>query len=157
MNKSLSIPEWHQMALDGTAPPVRIMLNGGSMNPLIRWNKDYVTIIPPDRELVPGDIVLFVEPGAGRYVVHRVWNMENGKVMTWGDSCERPDGWLPAEAIWGRVVLIERGNKEIHPNPQKGMQWAKFWHHGVKVYHLYMRCRNGIARRIKKLKLRSFL
>ena len=72
MNMSLSIPEWHRMALEGAAPPVRILLNGGSMNPLIRWNKDYVTIIPPDRKLVPGDIVLFIEPKTERYVVPRM-------------------------------------------------------------------------------------
>ena len=151
MNKSLSIPEWHQMALDGTAPPVRILLNGGSMNPLIRWNKDYVTIVPPDRELVPGDIVLFVEPGTGRYIVHRVWNLENGKVLTWGDSCERPDGWLPTEAIWGRVVLIERGKRKIETNPQRGLRWAKFWHKAGKVYRLIKRYWNAVVRRIKKL------
>ncbi len=151
MNRSFSIPEWHQMAIGGTAPPVRILLNGGSMNPLIRWNKDYVTIVPPDRELVPGDIVLFVEPGTGRYIVHRVWNLENGKALTWGDNCERPDGWLPAEAIWGRVVLIERGKRKIETNPQRGLRWAKIWHKAGKACRLANGYRAAIVRRIKKL------
>ena len=150
MNKSLSISEWHQMAMAGNAPPVRILLNGGSMNPLIRWNKDYVTIAPINRDLELGDIVLFAEPNTGRYVVHRVWKIQNGQVLTWGDSCEKPDNWLPIEAIWGLVVLIERDRRKIKPNPKNGMRWAKFWHHGVKVYHLYIRFRDGIARRIKK-------
>lgn len=150
MNKSLAISEWHRMAMEGTAPPVRILLNGGSMNPLIRWNKDYVTIVPINRDLEIGDIVLFAEPITGRYVVHRVWEIQNGQVLTWGDSCEEPDHWLPIEAIWGLVVLIERGHRTIKPNPKNGMRWAKFWHHGVKVYHLYIRVRDGIARRIKK-------
>ncbi len=153
MNKSLSIPEWHRLALQGVAPPVRILLNGGSMNPLIRWNKDYVTIVPLNQELVPGDIVLFAVSEAGRYVVHRVWEIRSGQVLTWGDSCEKPDGWLPIEAIWGQVVLIERGRREIKPNPKKGLRWARFWHHGVKVYHLYRRYRDGIIRQIKKLNL----
>ena len=151
MNKSLSIPEWHRMALEGAAPPVRILLNGGSMSPLIRWNKDYVTIIPPDRELVPGDIVLFVSPDGGRYAVHRVWEIQDGQVLTWGDSCEKPDGWFPNEAIWGRVVLIERGQREISPDPTRGFRWAKFWHKAGKVYRLYHGYRAAIARRIKKL------
>lgn len=151
MNMSLSIPEWHRMALEGAAPPVRILLNGGSMNPLIRWNKDYVTIIPPDRKLVPGDIVLFIEPKTERYVVHRIWEIRNGQALTWGDSCEKPDGWFPIDAIWGRVVLIERGQREINPDPVKGLRWAKFWHKAGKVYRLYSGYRAAIVRRIKKL------
>lgn len=151
MNRSLSIPEWHQLALTGIAPPVRILLNGGSMNPLIRWNKDYVTIVPLDRELVLGDIVLFAESEAGRFVVHRVWDIRDGRVLTWGDNCEKPDGWLPLHAIWGRVVLIERGRRKISPDPERGLRWAKFWHKNGKGYRLYRVYRAAIARRIKKL------
>ncbi len=151
MNKSLAIPEWHRMAMEGTAPPVRIPLNGNSMFPLIRWNKDYVTIVPLDRELTLGDIVLIAEPGTGRYVMHRVWELRDGQVLTWGDHCVEPDGWVPAEAIWGRAVLIERGRREIPTDPGKGLRWAKFWHQAGKAYRLYERYRNGIARRIKKL------
>lgn len=151
MNKSLAIPEWHKMAMEGNAPPVRIMLNGGSMNPLIRWNKDYVTIVPPNRELIPGDIVLFAEPVTERYVVHRIWESRNGRVLTWGDNCNAPDGWLPEDAIWGQVILIERGRREICPDPVKGLRWAKFWHKAGKLYRLIKRYHNGLARRIKKL------
>ena len=61
MNRSLSIPEWHRMAMEGAAPPVRILLNGGSMFPLIRWNRDYVTIAPLKEPPVIGDIVLIAE------------------------------------------------------------------------------------------------
>ena len=151
MNKSLSVPEWHRMAMDGNAPPVKILLNGASMFPLIRWNRDYVTIIPLDRELVLGDIVLISEPDTGRFVAHRVWEIRDGKVMTWGDHCVEPDRWVSAEAIWGRVVLIERGRREIRTDPIKGLRWAKFWHQAGKIYRLYERYRNGIMRRIKKL------
>lgn len=153
MNRSLSIPEWRQMAIEGEAPPTRILLNGGSMSPLIRWNKDYVTIISLDRSLVCGDIVLVAEPDTGRYVVHRVWKIENGQIMTWGDSCRNPDRWVPMDAVWGRVVLIERGKREIRTDPKKGMRWARFWHQAGKVYRLFRRYRDGIARRIKRQKV----
>lgn len=151
MNKSLSIPEWHQMAMEGNAPPVRIPLNGYSMFPLIRKGIDFVTIIPLDRKLALGDIVLISEPDTGRYVMHRVWETQDGQVLTWGDHCAEPDRWVPIEAIWGRAVLIERGRREIHTDPVKGLRWAKFWHQAGKVYRLYERYRNGIIRRIKKL------
>lgn len=151
MNTTLPIPEWHRMAIDGKAPPVRIPLNGWSMSPLIRRAQDYVTIIPVDRELVPGDIVLIAEPDIGRYVMHRVWEIRSGQVETWGDNCERPDGWYSLDAIWGRAILIERGNRKIKTNPKKGMRWAKIWHQTRKVYQLYDKCRNGLIRRFKKM------
>ena len=152
MNKSISIPEWHQMAMNGSAPPVRIQLKGYSMNPLIRGFRDYVTVIPLEERLQIGDIVLFCEPGTERFVMHRVWEQKDGKVLTWGDNCPKPDGWLPAEAIWGRISLIERGKHKIQPNPHKGITWAKFWHQAGKVYRLCRQYKAGILRRIRKRK-----
>ncbi|MBR5179714.1 MAG: hypothetical protein IKW90_13070 [Lachnospiraceae bacterium] len=134
MKKTISIPEWHCMAMEGDAPPVRITLNGNSMFPLVRWNRDYVTITPLNGEIVVGDIVLFNEPGTGRYVVHRVWEIENDNALTWGDHCDRPDGWISESCIWGKVSLVERGKRQIKPNPKRGLRWAKFWHKAGRVY-----------------------
>ncbi len=156
MNRTLSIPEWHQMAKAGNAPPVRIPLNGYSMVPLIRCRKDFVTIIPLDRELILGDIVLVAEPDTGRYVMHRVWEIQDDQVMTWGDNCVQPDRWVPMDAVWGRAELIERGRWEIKPDPIKGMRWARFWHQAGKVYRFMERGKNGIARKIRKLVMRGF-
>ena len=151
MNRSLSIHEWHQMAMEGNAPPVRIPLNGYSMFPLIRKGLDYVTIVPLDRDLIPGDIVLFAETDVERFVMHRVWEIRDGQILTWGDYCDKPDGWIQADKIWGRAVLIERGNRNIQPNPKKGMRWAKFWHKAKKTYEIYTNIRVGMNRIIKKL------
>lgn len=134
MNISLSISEWHCMAEEGSAPPVRIFLNGNSMFPLVRQNRDYVTITPIICELGVGDIVLFNEPITGRYVVHRIWEIKDNLVLTWGDHCDRSDGWIPKSSVWGKVSLIERGKRQIKPNPKKGLRWAKFWHKAGKVY-----------------------
>ena len=81
MNRSISIPEWHQLAESGTALPVRIQLNGSSMAPLIRINHDYVTVIPLKETPIAGDIVLFFEPRSDRYIVHRVWDVQNGQIL----------------------------------------------------------------------------
>ena len=152
MRQSLSIAEWHRMAKQGAAPPAHITLSGYSMNPLIRGYRDYVTIIPPDRPPVTGDIVLFHEAGRERYVVHRVWKIQDGRVLTWGDNCREADGWIPAEDVWGRVVLIERGKRSIRPDPEKGMRWARFWHQAGKAWRMAERIRNGIKRRIIRTK-----
>lgn len=152
MNRSYSIPQWHRMALEGNAPPVRILLQGSSMSPLIRMKRDYVTVAAPEGIPVRGDIVLFADPGRPRYVVHRVWAVKEGKVLTWGDNCPNPDGWLPAESVWGKIVLIERGRWKIKPDPGKGIRWALFWHHAGKGYRLCQKCKRGIFRIAGRLK-----
>ena len=81
-----------------------------------------------------GDIVLFCEPGTGRYVVHRVWDIKNGMVLTWGDNCDSPDAWMTVNDIWGKVILIERGKHKITPDAQKGLLFARFWHITGRAY-----------------------
>ncbi len=151
MQRSLSIPEWHQMVVAGSAPPVRIQLNGNSMFPLIRYQRDYVTIVPLNEPPVAGDIVLFSDPSRERYVMHRVWQVKDGKALTWGDSCDRTDGWIPLEDIWGKALQVERGGKTIHMNAQRGILWASFWHRTGKVYRFACRIKHGIVRRIWKI------
>ena len=153
MNKTLSISEWHRMAMEGVAPPMRILLNGYSMEPLVRRNIDYVTIVPLKDNISVGDIVLFSDKNTERFVVHRVWEVKSEKVLTWGDNCHGPDGWFPLDAIWGKVVLIEHGKRVIHPNPKKGLWWARFWHKVRPGYYSAWRIKETITRRIKKLKV----
>ena len=151
MIKTLSIPDWHKMAAEGNAPPVRIRLSGYSMNPLIRGCRDYVTVKPVEEEIVVGDIVLFFGPEKNRYVIHRVWELKEDKVLTWGDNCLKPDGWIMKENVWGKVVLIERGKRVIHPDPQKGKRWATFWHPLGRIYRFVRRIKQGILYRIRKM------
>ncbi len=151
MKKTLSVPEWHQLAIQGSAPPVRIPLMGNSMYPLVRYNRDFVTVAPMEGLPETGDIVLFRDHLRDLYVMHRVWNVKEGKVLTWGDNCSGADGWIPVEEILGKAILIERGEKKIIPNPQRGMRWAKFWHHVGKVYRLSVRIKGKIPRRIIRL------
>ena len=144
------------MAMNGEAPPVRIILDGGSMRPLIRRGRDYVTVVPLRDEPVAGDIVLFSDESQERYVVHRVWKVKSGKILTWGDNCATPDGWIQLESIWGKIEQIERGKRTIHPEPKKGLRWAKFWHKVRPWYMFYQRIKQGVAHRIKNGKCEHF-
>ena len=153
MHQSISVQEWHRLASEGNAPPVRITLSGYSMNPLIRGFRDYVTVAPLHCIPSIGDIVLICEPATERYIMHRVWDIKDGMIQTWGDNCTGPDGWFAPEKIWGKVVLIERGRRRIVPEPEKGLKWAKFWHKAGKGYRLCRRYKNGMLRRIKKLRV----
>ena len=151
MQRSLSIPEWRQLVDEGNAPPVRIQLGGSSMSPLIRYKKDYVTIIPIEAPPVPGDIVLFADLIRDRYVMHRVWKVKNGEVLTWGDNCDRKDGWIPMDDIWGKALQVERGRKTIQMNARRGLLWASFWHRAGRVYRFVSRMKNGVLRRMRKI------
>ena len=133
---SLSVSEWHRLSLEGTMLPVRTLIGGYSMEPLIRYNRDYVTIIPLSESLAVGDIVLFSDPYQKRYVLHRVWTLENERVLTWGDNCDSPDAWMTVNDIWGKVILIERGKHKITPDARKGLLFARFWHITGRAYRI---------------------
>ena len=135
-NHSLSVSEWHNLSLEGTMLPVRTLIKGYSMEPLIRYNRDYVTVIPLSESLAEGDIVLFSDPYQKRYVLHRVWTLENERVLTWGDNCDRPDAWMTVNDIWGKVILIERGKHKITPDARKGLLFARFWHIAGRAYRI---------------------
>ena len=153
MNRTLSVTEWHCLAREGTKLPVRIPLAGWSMDPLIRGERDLVTVIPLDAIPQIGDIVLLSDRNRDRYVMHRVWALNNDEILTWGDNCLRPDGWLPLEDVWGKAVLIERGNRKIVPDPARGMKWARFWHQAGKIYRPYIKCKYTLKSRIEKLRV----
>ena len=153
MNRTLSIPEWHRLAQEGTKLPVRIPLSGWSMDPLIRGGRDLITVVPLEEKPQIGDIVLFAEPKGERYVMHRVWDLNNDEILTWGDNCLRPDGWLPINAVWGKAVLIERGERNIRTDPARGMKWARFWHQAGKIYRPYIKCKYALRSRIEKLRV----
>ena len=132
---TLTISEWHELAREGSAPPMRIQVHGNSMYPMIRINRDYVTIRPPEDRPEAGDIVLFADPPRSRYVLHRVWQTDGDRVLTWGDNCLGPDGWIPLDLVWGRVTLIERGRRTICPDRASGLRLARIWHPAVRVRH----------------------
>ncbi|MBR2942674.1 MAG: S24/S26 family peptidase [Clostridia bacterium] len=59
VRRSLGIEQWHALGQQGDRIPVTITLEGDSMRPLIRRGRDRVTIVPLDREIRKGDVVLF--------------------------------------------------------------------------------------------------
>lgn len=151
MIQRISIPKWHEMALAGQAPPMRILIQGHSMYPLIRKGRDYVTIQPLTETPRQGDIVLFYYPEHDSYVLHRAWKVENGQVLTWGDNCRRPDGWFDQGLVWGRVSLVERGFLRIRPGVRRGMLLARIWHVLGKDYRAAQSKKRRMIAAIKKL------
>lgn len=108
--RSVSISQWCEWARSGTAPAVTIRLDGDSMRPLVRRNRDAVTIQPLTRPLRRGDVVLF-RSHAGQHIVHRVWKLRGEAVQTVGDNCWNPDPWISAEQVLGLVVSVRRDER----------------------------------------------
>lgn len=111
--RSLSVEEWHGLALDGANIPVTLKLDGGSMRPLIRKQQDSVTVVPVFRPLKKGDIVLFVRID-GAYVIHRVWKIKGETVTTLGDACVDFDAPMSVFQVWGIAVREERNGKTLN-------------------------------------------
>lgn len=124
--RNISIETWHTLSLHGQAPPVKIYLDGGSMRPLIRRKTDKVTILPLDKPLERGDIVLF-KSADGRFVVHRVWQFHDDWIQTLGDWCIFPDAPIPRENIYGVVTEMKRGGKYYSLDAPEFRAFGKFW------------------------------
>lgn len=124
--RQLSIAQWRALAENGTVIPMRIPLEGDSMRPLIRRGCDPVTIAPLSRALKRGDVVLFENP-PGRYVVHRVRRLKDGRVQTLGDNCWNPDPWMDEKQVLGQALQAERNGRRIPLDNRAARAFGRLW------------------------------
>lgn len=111
-------------------------------------NKDYVTLMPRKRDVIRGDVVMFHDSIRERYVLHRVWKINEDNVLTWGDNCFNPDGWMKSDQVWGLAIRVERGKLNIKCD-QSGMRKL-----GILVGHLrhaYIRIRRPFYLLVSKV------
>lgn len=149
ITRSIPMETWCALAREGNAPPVTICLEGDSMRPLIRRGRDPVTIIPLQRPLKRGEVVLF-QLGT-RYIVHRVWKLADGRVRTFGDNCWNPDPWIPAGQVLGLVAKYSRNGRAHRLDTPTARAWGRFWMMIHPLRLLYLRCRSLAARIVKRL------
>lgn len=123
------------------------------MRPLVRRGRDHVTITPLTRALKKGDVVLFARRD-GRYVVHRVRRLRVGAVETLGDACRNPDGWMPADCIWGLVTRVERGGRAINLDTPFSRSLGRVWMALLPLRRLYYSARRFAGRCYHALKRR---
>ena len=85
---------------------------GPSMNPTLKPG-DRLHIIPYDgQDIRRGDVVVFVPPGGGSKIIHRVVSIHSQGIKTRGDNNNELDQWvLKPDQILGCVVSAQRGNR----------------------------------------------
>ena len=147
--RSISISEWISLAEEGAAPPVTIPLEGSSMQPFIRRHVDPVTIVPLQRPLKKGDVVLFTT-GPDRFVVHRVWKLEKDRVQTLGDHCMNTAPWLPYACILGHVVAFRRNGRRYRLDTAAARTLGRIWMILYPIRKRYLRLRSFAGRCYRK-------
>ena len=152
---SFSVAKWHEAARAGTDLPVRFKVVGWSMRPLIRRERDAVTVVPLRRAPEVGDIVLFYRESKADYVLHRVFRVNGDMVQTFGDGCLAPDPWTHARNVWGVAVKIERGRAVFDPNGFLCRLYARIWV-GLWRVRRWMFLPGRIVRKIGRIVKRLF-
>ena len=150
LTRAIPMETWCELAKEGSAPPVTICLEGDSMRPLIRRGKDPVTIIPLARPLEKGDVVLFRL--GERYIVHRVWKLEDGRVRTFGDNCWNPDPWIPENQVLGLVVKYARDGRGHRLDTPQARAWGRAWMVLRPAWKLYRRARSLVGRALRYIR-----
>ena len=145
LTRSISIDDWYALAKDGAAPSVTIPLDGNSMLPLIRKGIDPVTIIPLQRPLKRGDVVLFTT-AEGMYIVHRVWKIRGNCVQTLGDRCVHPDPWIPQDQVLGLASGFSRNNIKHRLDRVPARLWGRIWMAIFPLRKCYLNGRSLIGR-----------
>ena len=153
--RTITLEEWAEYAQKGVDIPITVPLHGSSMEPMIRYMKDPVTIIPLKREPLVGDIVMF-RRADGAYVAHRVYRVTPDRIITWGDNCAAPDAPLRRENVLGLLTAMERGGKRYNLDTDRQRQYGKRWmEKGRGPWMMYRRVRGKVGRTIRGIRQKT--
>lgn len=112
----LSLTEWISITQNkDIIIPITLHTTSGSMLPVIRIKEDTVIVIPCElKDAHIGDIVLIrkLDTSAG-VVLHRLYRIKNGKIITLGDNMRQPDNEENVEMLLGRAISITGPRKNI--------------------------------------------
>ena len=123
---------------------------GRSMEPLLRQNRDLVTIRVPASRLQKYDVALYRQ--GGEHVLHRVIAVRDGHYLTRGDNTYRLET-VPEDAVIGVLTDFSRMGKS-HTVTEPGYRcYVRLW---TALYPLRRVCRRikhglrGAARRLAR-------
>ncbi len=119
-----------------------ITVTGNSMWPLLAHGRDRVVLRkqPPKN----GDIVLFC-PVKGKYLLHRINRLKNGRFRTAGDGNCFHDGSFPVSCIVGTAGAIVRKGKRKEANSFDLRLWSSLWRRLFPARKLLLRLLRALA------------
>lgn len=99
-------------------------VTGNSMWPLLAHGRDRVVIKkqPPQK----GDVVLYC-PVEGKYLLHRINRLKNGRFRAAGDANCFHDGSFPESCVMGTVIRLCRKGKWMETNSLRLRLWSFWW------------------------------
>lgn len=126
---------------------VVIMTKGLSMLPFIEGKKDSVLLVKPEG-LKRGDIAL-AEVAPGKYVLHRVLEVNEGKVILKGDGNYRGQEICPLKKVAGKVKEVQHMDGSL-TDPQSPGQMRR-WQRWIAIPAIVRRYYLAFYRRIKRI------
>lgn len=131
----LSLEQWREAVAENPDLSVEVFTNGHSMRPLLRVRGDSVKLVQFKREMVIGDIILFLRAD-GKQIIHRLCWMDEENVQTIGDNCDRKDAVVPRSSVVGLVTHVSNRGHLIHVDTRLGRFYGKFmiWSNPVRMF-----------------------
>lgn len=123
----IAVDQWLELneSCNNSGFPVTFRVKGRSMLPIIRPDRDTVTVHPVSEPLKIGDIVLFQNRDI--YCLHRIIKIEGNGVQTQGDGNQYPDNWINNDQILGKATLVKRGLFTIKFDSFIARKWSGLW------------------------------
>lgn len=121
---------------------------GNSMLPMLRNNRDTVTLAKPSFPLKKYELPLFVRKN-GQYVLHRVVGTSQGKYVMRGDNQFVNEYGIEEEQIIGIVTSFTRKGKKYSSDTFSYQIYCRVWVASVRIRYYYRRVRR-FAGRVKR-------
>ncbi len=126
----------------------RIYPSGTSMLPLLRQERDSVSLSKPSGYLNKNDIA-FYRRDNGAYILHRVIKSENGIYTMCGDNQIVPEGNVEHRNIIGVVTRIFRDDKPFDTNSTGHRIYLFIWRNFF-IRRVYLKLRFIFNRKQEK-------
>ncbi len=125
--------------------------SGVSMLPMLRQNKDLVTIVPYDgRGLKKYDAAVYDRGGSRRYVLHRVVAVhedDRGRSYTFlGDNLPAKELRVPDAAIVAVLTSFDRDGRVIPVENRAYRFYSRAWYFLFPMRRFFMLLRRRLAR-----------
>lgn len=121
---------------------------GVSMEPMLRQDRDLVTVRVPTARLQRYDVALYRRGDA--YVLHRVIQVKEGHYLIRGDNTYALET-VPDEAVIGVLTGFQRRGHD-HEVTEPGYRlYARLWHGVYPLRRALVRCRGGAVRIARRL------